>query len=134
VVISRFNENSKDGTVVIPEEDSPHGNIRAIHPSTMKVIELPSQQYESWKRNVYGSGNEGDFDDLFRKSWAVLHQMGYAKTARSAEGQKPQAVDPDKTDDPNKMSWKRYCEWRQEQEDRKRGAPRKGFVIPRQKR
>jgi|OpeIllAssembly_1097287.scaffolds.fasta_scaffold22334_4 hypothetical protein len=77
---------------------------------------------------VYSSGiNEGDHRKLFKQSWDALRKMGFADTAVPVIKSKP--VDPDQTDDPSKMSWKRYVAWREQQEERKHGK-KTGFVHP----
>lgn len=53
--------------------------------------------------------------------------MGYAIMAKRVV--EPQAVDPDQTDDPARMSWKKYVAWREAQEEKRRGR-KKGFVLP----
>jgi hypothetical protein len=55
--------------------------------------------------------------------------MGFATAAEPAVKTKP--VDPNETDDPTKMSWKRYVAWREEQEEKKRG--RKAPIFPKRK-
>ena len=130
IVVIRANQRSKSGTIRLPAESSPWGSVLDCHPKHMMEVTLPPSQYESWRDSVYHSGiNEGDHAALFRKSWSCLRKLGFGDSATPVIKSKP--VDPDSTDDPAQMSWKRYVAWREETESKKRN---RAVIFPKRKR
>ena len=129
IVVIRSNERSKSGTIRLPAESEPWGDVLDCQPRNMMEVKLSPNQYASWRDSVYGSGiSKGDHAELFRKSWSTLRKMGFGEEAVPVI--KSKVADPDKTDDPAKMSWKRFVAWREESESKKRNRavmfPRRG--------
>ena len=132
IVVARSNKRSRTGTIRLPAESSRFGPVLDCQPKNMVEIELPVEQYQRWKNQVYQVADESDHQKLFRKSWDVLYKMGFGNSGKRVVETKPE--DPEKTDDPASMSWRRYCAWRQEVEERRRGKKKPfQFAPPKQK-
>ena len=121
IVVIRSNERSKSGTIRLPKESEPWGDVLDCQPRNMMEVKLSPNQYASWRDSVYGSGiSKGDHAELFRKSWSTLRKMGFGEEAVPVI--KSKVADPEKTDDPAKMSWKRYVAWREQNEKKRNRA------------
>ncbi len=75
VLLDRHNRESQ-GRIVLPVEDSRHGNIAPVAPGNMIVFELSPDQAEGLREMVYHSGGPADLDSVFRASWDYLRQIG----------------------------------------------------------
>jgi uncharacterized protein (DUF4415 family) len=116
VVVQRANERAKS-IVRLPAEDSPHGNPLPCEPKNMVSVEVPPDVMQTLKSQVKGIG---DPDTAFRRAWSVLHSTGYAGEAKRVVEPRGKTAPSETEEDPDKMSWKRFCEWRQGQEDARR--------------
>jgi len=117
VVVQRTLERAKS-IIRLPKEDSPHGNPLPCEPQNMvSFSDLPQDVIASIRSRVQGAS---DPDAAIRRAWAVIHQTGYAGTAKPVIEPKGKTAPSETEEDPDKMSWKRFCEWRQGQEDARR--------------
>ncbi len=128
IVINRHNERNKSGLIALPLEAAAWGNVLPIHPKNMCQVQLPPEAFESFKNLVYHSGDENTPDKVFKRSWEVLHRLGYAGTAKPAFESKTKKKSDEPETDPEKMTFKEFCAWREGKEP-KRG----GFVFPKRR-
>jgi hypothetical protein len=122
IVVTRANSRNRHGVIALPMESSPFGEPLPVHPKNMCQIQLPLDQFESFKTMVYSSGGDNFAQEVFRRSWRALHTLGYAdaviipahevKARKKAEGAEKS---------PDEMTQKEYEEWRT-------GGKKKKFV------
>lgn len=125
LAVVQANKRSRNGFLLLPEEiGAAFGNLAPCKPSSMVQFKLPPDVAESFKKEVYSSGGSDDPDAVLRKSWAVLHKLGYAGTGTRAF--EPKAESGDREKSPDAMSFVEFCRWREEGE-----KPRTPFVFPR---
>lgn len=125
VVLARANSRNRNGIIALPSELSPCGNVAPIHPRNMLQIQLPAAQFENFKSMVYGCGGDDHPQEVFRRSWKALRRLGFANNAIPAHEGKPRKKADEPEADPEKMTFKEFCKWREGQEPK-----RSGFVFP----
>ena len=117
VVVQRQLERARN-VVRLPMEDSPHGNPLPCEPQNMvSFSDLPQDVIASIRSRVQGAS---DPDAAIRRAWAVIHQTGYAGTAKPVVEPKGKTAPSETEEDPDKMSWRQFVAWREAQEDARR--------------
>lgn len=127
ILLARANSRNRWGVVALPFESSPWGEVLPVHPKNMAQVQLPPEAYEKFKTLVYQSGGDPAPKEVFKKSWQVLRTLGYAGTAVPAHETQIKKAEGEELD-PNKMSFKDYCAWREKSEKK-----RKPFVFPKKR-
>jgi hypothetical protein len=121
IVISRANQRNRNGLIALPLESAPFGEVLTVHPKNMCQVQLPIDQFESWKKMVYHSGGDNTPVEVFKRSWRALRQLGYADTAIPAFQAKAKEKAEAETD-PEKMTFAEFCRWREGKEKKRPGA------------
>jgi hypothetical protein len=77
--------NSRAETIIrLPVEESPHGNVALCKPRNMCKLDLSADVVKRFQQMVYQQGGDQDADSVLRRSWQVLHKLGYASQAKRA--------------------------------------------------
>ncbi|MFC1580012.1 hypothetical protein ACFL4N_03780 [Thermodesulfobacteriota bacterium] len=131
IVVNRTNQRSRNGVICLPQESSPYGEVLEVHPKNMCHIQLPPTELARYKAMVFSSGGDPSPKATFKRSWEALHKLGYASQA--VPSYEAKSGHSEGEPDPDKMNWAEFCKWREAQENKRRGGPRKGFAFPKKR-
>jgi hypothetical protein len=138
VLVAKVNEVAKT-TLRLPLEQTPFGEITPCRPENMCTVELSPAAMERWKALVYRSGDAQDADSIFRRSWAALHRLGFASSARRAfppsEAEEGGGPEEPKKEKPGRslesMSFKQYESYMNKREQDAKRFQRAPILPPR---
>jgi hypothetical protein len=79
VAIHQFNQDAAErwGMFVMPKEKPRFGDIEAIKPSNMVLVQVPKDVYQSVKSEVYGWNSSPDPTEQFKRLHSALIGRGY---------------------------------------------------------